>query len=498
MVLCQGLSVGNAQVLAFPAAKHHLCFARRPCLRAPAGSLSLKSCHLHAERKSFSARAMRAGTGFVQKDMLTLFQRDDSIKGIPPLSTRHNQRRRPEVSCRASPLASFSYPELTSKPRWWWRTLACVPYLLPLHNMWSYADVIYQLHTYLQGFSLLYTFIDTMTLCPGWLFLVIFMTVYFFVVRRKWSPHFLRFHVILAILLDTGSQAVATMCTWMPSIVYQGKPMQYFWMAIAFIQIFTVLECMRCALAGMYPNVPFISHTAFIHSDLNLFSGALPSPPSQQLGSPRIPWPPSRATAPPPGSRGSASGSLLFHLGVRRLMALLAPAISGEMGLRLLLAPLSSNVVIRTASCAVGIGLPVYSTFRAIENKDQEEKERWLLYWAAYGSFSIAEVFADQILSRLKQLAGSDYVKFAVLGSKHVYRRHVRPFFLKHQAKIDRILNILSKEFTKFVSSHGDEIHFIGNMTARGASTDSLTSNSSVQMLRNGIVELDASWNFGR
>ncbi|KAE8803280.1 hypothetical protein D1007_20865 [Hordeum vulgare] len=37
-------------------------------------------------------------------------------------------------------------------------------------------------------------------------------------------------------------------------------------------EIFTVLECMRCALSGMYPNVPFISHTAFIHSDLNLFS----------------------------------------------------------------------------------------------------------------------------------------------------------------------------------------------------------------------------------
>ncbi|ONM36559.1 hypothetical protein ZEAMMB73_Zm00001d042924 [Zea mays] len=32
-------------------------------------------------------------------------------------------------------------------------------------------------------------------------------------------------------------------------------------------------------------------------------------------------------------------------------MALLAPAISGEVGLRLLLAPLSSNIVMRTASC---------------------------------------------------------------------------------------------------------------------------------------------------
>uniref|UniRef100_A0A0A8YGM4 Protein TIC 20 n=1 Tax=Arundo donax TaxID=35708 RepID=A0A0A8YGM4_ARUDO len=254
MVLCHSLSAGNAQLLAFPGR-----------------SSSLKSTQLHVKRKNFSVQAVRVGADSFHHGMRTPFPRENSIKGIPSLSTWHNQHRRPEVGCRASSLASFSYPELTSKPRWWWRTLACVPYLLPLHNMWSYADAIYQLHTYLQGFSLLYTFIDTMTLLPGWLFLVIFMTVYFFVVRRKWSPHFLRFHVILAILLDTGSQAVATMCTWMPSIVYQGKPMQYFWMSIAFIQIFTVLECMRCALAGMYPNVPFISHTAFIHSDLNLF-----------------------------------------------------------------------------------------------------------------------------------------------------------------------------------------------------------------------------------
>ncbi|CAD6340930.1 unnamed protein product [Miscanthus lutarioriparius] len=158
-------------------------------------------------------------------------------------------------------------------------------------------------------------------------------------------------------------------------------------------------------------------------------------------------------------------------------MALLAPAISGEVGLRLLLAPLSSNIVIRTASCAVGIGLPVYSTFRAIEKKDEEEKERLLLYWAAYGSFSIAEVFADKLLSSVPLYY---HVKFAILvwlqfpsnsGSKHVYKRYLRPFFLKHQAKIDRFLNILSKELMKFVSSHEDEIRFIENMAIRGATT---------------------------
>ncbi|GJN32771.1 hypothetical protein PR202_gb21297 [Eleusine coracana subsp. coracana] len=191
-------------------------------------------------------------------------------------------------------------------------------------------------------------------------------------------------------------------------------------------------------------------------------------------------------------------------------MALLAPAISGEVGLRLLLAPLSSSIVVRTASCAVGIGLPVYSTFRAIEKKDEKEKERLLLYWAAYGSFSIVEVFADKFLSSFylswlhsslvtsalhfiavtsafqhcSSLLSCEIcnpcvaavpfewsVFYSFQGSKHVYRRYIRPFFRKHQAKIDRFLNILSKELTKFVSSHEDEIRFIENMAIRGATT---------------------------
>ncbi|KAK7255111.1 hypothetical protein RIF29_28514 [Crotalaria pallida] len=45
-------------------------------------------------------------------------------------------------------------------------------------------------------------------------------------------------------------------------------------------------------------------------------------------------------------------------------------------GLRLLLSPLASNVVIRTACCSVGIALPVYSTFKAIESKDQNAQRR--------------------------------------------------------------------------------------------------------------------------
>ncbi|KAF3683384.1 HVA22-like protein k [Capsicum annuum] len=69
-----------------------------------------------------------------------------------------------------------------------------------------------------------------------------------------------------------------------------------------------------------------------------------------------------------------------------------------QIGLKLLLSPLNTNVVVRTACCSVGIVLPVYSTFKAIEMGDQNEQRKWLLYWAVYGSFSIVEAFTDKFL----------------------------------------------------------------------------------------------------
>ncbi|XP_050263019.1 HVA22-like protein k [Quercus robur] len=107
-------------------------------------------------------------------------------------------------------------------------------------------------------------------------------------------------------------------------------------------------------------------------------------------------------------------------------------------GLGLLLCRLGSNVVVQTVSCSIGIALAVYKTFKAIEEKDQDEQQWWLLYWAAYGSFSLAEVFADKLLSWFPLYY---HVKFAFLvwlqlpsanGSKDLYMSHLRPFLLKH------------------------------------------------------------------
>ncbi|XVE49397.1 hypothetical protein DITRI_Ditri01bG0079900 [Diplodiscus trichospermus] len=142
--------------------------------------------------------------------------------------------------------------------------------------------------------------------------------------------------------------------------------------------------------------------------------------------------------------------------------------LTSEVGLRLLFSPISSSVVLRTACCTVGTVLPVYSTFKAIDNNDQNEQKKWLLYWTVYGSFSVAEVFADKILTWFPLY---HHAKFAFLvwlqlpssnGAKHLYMSHLRPFLLRHQARLDQILEFIYNGMSKIISAHQAKIRFAG------------------------------------
>ncbi|KAM7250810.1 hypothetical protein ACFE04_022693 [Oxalis oulophora] len=147
-------------------------------------------------------------------------------------------------------------------------------------------------------------------------------------------------------------------------------------------------------------------------------------------------------------------------------MAFIGSSLANDVGLKLILSPIGSNIVMRTACCGVGIGLPVYSTFKAIERKDQNEQQKWLIYWAAYGSFSLVEVFADKLVSWFPMYY---HMKFAFLvwlqlpsveGAKQIYQSHLRPFFLRHQARADQILGFAYSEMAKLISRHQTEIQF--------------------------------------
>ncbi|KAJ1382993.1 TB2/DP1/HVA22-related protein [Sesbania bispinosa] len=146
---------------------------------------------------------------------------------------------------------------------------------------------------------------------------------------------------------------------------------------------------------------------------------------------------------------------------------------SQQVGLGLLFCPLNSNIVVRTACCSVGLVLPVYSTFKAIENKDPNEQHRWLLYWAAYGSFSVAELFAEKVLSWIPLYY---HVKFVFLlwlqlptinGARQLYASYLRPFLLKHQARLDLIVDFVYGEMGKFISAHQAELLFARTLATK-------------------------------
>ncbi|KAK7264317.1 hypothetical protein RJT34_31924 [Clitoria ternatea] len=144
-----------------------------------------------------------------------------------------------------------------------------------------------------------------------------------------------------------------------------------------------------------------------------------------------------------------------------------------EVGLRLLLSPFNSKFIVRTACYCVGLVLPVCSTFKAIENEDPIEQHRWLLYWTAYGPFSAAEMFAEKLLSWIPFYY---QMKFAFLvwlqvptvnGAKQLYSSQLRPFLLKHEARLDLIIDFVYGEMSKFISRHQAELQFAGTLVVK-------------------------------
>ncbi|CAH8274104.1 unnamed protein product [Arabidopsis lyrata] len=96
-----------------------------------------------------------------------------------------------------------------------------------------------------------------------------------------------------------------------------------------------------------------------------------------------------------------------------------------------------------------------------------------LIYWAAYGSFSLVEVFTDKIISWFPLYY---HVKFAFLvwlqlptveGSKQIYNNQIRPFLLRHQARVDRLVDGVYEEMVKVVRSHQGEIRFVRSMIVK-------------------------------
>ncbi|KAK3422125.1 hypothetical protein EUGRSUZ_G02673 [Eucalyptus grandis] len=158
----------------------------------------------------------------------SLFGKDRSV--LPPRTGRHKCPAPPKVYLDYP--FSIPYPKIVKKPEWWWRTLACVPYLMAL----QISDTAFYFQPLMEHYE-----------------------------QFEW-PHFFRYHVMMGLLLENVLQIVWYASNFAPLIHYGGRFGMYYWAIVGSAFIFLLMECVRCAVAGIYANIPFISDAAYIHT----------------------------------------------------------------------------------------------------------------------------------------------------------------------------------------------------------------------------------------
>lgn len=182
-----------------------------------------------------------------------------------PMLPRQSKSLMPVQASTDSPF-SCRIPTIDEKPEWWWRILACLPYLLALQM----SETAYYVQPFLERYEVLenlfYYIPGAVHRLPWWFQFVHFYIAYLGVVQSDKWPHYLRFHVAMGFLLESALLVVVQSSNLMPLIHFQGTFGLYYWAAVAFMYILMVLECVRCALAGAYVKLPLISDSAFIHS----------------------------------------------------------------------------------------------------------------------------------------------------------------------------------------------------------------------------------------
>ncbi|XP_021278503.1 protein TIC 20-IV, chloroplastic-like [Herrania umbratica] len=183
------------------------------------------------------------------------------------------RQRKSRFSPRAckDDIFKFNYPVITEKPDWWWRTLACVPYLIAL-QISSAGYFIQPLAEHYDIFeSFVYFVPGAIRRLHPW-FSKIYSYIGIGIVKDKDWPHFFRFHLMMGMLLETALQLIWYTGNVFPLIHYNGRFGMYFWAGIGFFYILTLLICVRSALGGKYAHIPFVSDAAYIHTRFNIVS----------------------------------------------------------------------------------------------------------------------------------------------------------------------------------------------------------------------------------
>uniref|UniRef100_H2ZVX1 Receptor expression-enhancing protein n=1 Tax=Latimeria chalumnae TaxID=7897 RepID=H2ZVX1_LATCH len=108
---------------------------------------------------------------------------------------------------------------------------------------------------------------------------------------------------------------------------------------------------------------------------------------------------------------------------------------------------------------------------KAIESATKEDDTKWLIYWVVYGIFSVAEFFSDIFLSWFPfyYMLKCGFLVWCMAptasnGSMMIYSRIIRPFFLKHEAQMDRVVKDLKDKASETAGTiaHEEKVVSLG------------------------------------
>lgn len=106
----------------------------------------------------------------------------------------------------------------------------------------------------------------------------------------------------------------------------------------------------------------------------------------------------------------------------------------------------------------IGFVYPAYASIKALESRDKADDTQWLMYWVVFALFSLMEFFSDILVGWvpfywLLKCAFLLWCMSPLEGSTVIYQRIILPYFLKHESKIDDLVNKGKSKLGQFTDS---------------------------------------------
>ncbi|MEC4817424.1 MAG: Tic20 family protein [Scytonema sp. PMC 1069.18] len=156
------------------------------------------------------------------------------------------------------------------------RLLSCLPYILPLIQVYGFGLLLFQQIPFLQflflplvPFMALYAFLgQSIPLIGSFIGLAIFFALYLLVVRNEKIAHFIRFHTLQALLLGIFASlcqavlelvGIAQQGTALSIPLLGGVLYTVIFLAVVAASVYSIVQAIR----GVYAEIPVISQAAY-------------------------------------------------------------------------------------------------------------------------------------------------------------------------------------------------------------------------------------------